>query len=449
MTQTLQRSIGTLGGASIMIGVMIGSGIFRTPASIAQELGSPAIILLFWLGGGVLCLFGALTYAELATMHPQSGGVYVFLYKGLGPCVAFVFGWSYVLITQPLALSAISVVFAEHFNRLLGSEIDTRILTCAVIVGLTAWNATGIERGTHLAVILTSAKVLALAAIVAAALVLMKGDASHFVGGAAPKPLLAALAPVFAAILWTYDGWSDAAAVAEEVSEPQKRLPRIFLLGTAGITALYVAVNAAYIGLVPLTEMRGTDTVAPLVMERLVGPAAATVVTIMILVSTLGATHSSIIIGSRVTFAQARDGLLFRFLAHVHAKYRTPTITLWAQAALACLATWTLGRFEDLISGFVFAIWIFYGLAAAAVIVLRIRQPMALRPYRCWGYPVVPVLFIMAAATMTVLAIHDSPRTMLPALAILLAGVPAYYLWRALAGPPANPPTEEQPHAPR
>jgi APA family basic amino acid/polyamine antiporter len=432
--EDLPRRIGVWGGSAIMVGLMIGSGIFRTPASIAQEMGNPLLILLLWLAGGMLSLFGALTYAELATLFPHAGGLYVFLQRGLGNRVAFTFGWTYMLLVQPLAIASIATVFAEHLNGLLGNRLDVRAITCAVAILLTAVNVTGIRRGAGIAVILTGLKVIALALIVGVALALTKGNVSHFTPTEAPKPLLVALTPVLAAILWTYDGWSDAAALAGEIKEPQKQLPRMFLLGTTLVIALYVAVNAVYIWIIPLSAMRETATVAPLVMEHLLGSAGRHTVTVMILISTLGAAHGSIIVGARVTYAQARDRLLFAGLGRIHPTYQTPYVALWVQAALSCVMVIWLERFERMIGGFVFTIWIFYGLAAVAVIVVRVRRPDLPRPYRCWGYPVVPLVFILSAAAVTVLAIIDSPKDTIPWLGILLAGVPAYWLWQVRPG---------------
>lgn len=429
----LSRRIGFWGASAIMVGCIVGSGIFRTPAAIAKELGGPSLILGLWAVGGLLSLLGALTYAELGTMFPRSGGIYVFLNRGLGGPVSFIFGWTYMLITKPLAAAGIAFVFAEHLNVLIGRQIDPRITTCVVLVALTALNTPPTSLGTGVAVLFTALKVLALAAIVGLGLVLARGSWANFAPGPAPRSVLAALAPAMAAILWTYDGWSDVASVAGEVKEPQRNLPRILLLGVFAVTALYLSVNAVYLAMIPLSEMRAVGTVAPLVMERLLGPAGSVVVTILILVSTLGASHTSILTGARVTWAQARDGLLFRFLGHVNAKFRTPDVSLWVQALLSCAATWFLGTFERLAGGFVFTMWIFYALAATAVIVLRVRRPDLDRSYRCWGYPVVPALFILAAVAMTAMSIHDSPRETLPWLGVLAAGVPVYYIWRKLA----------------
>ena len=450
MKQELPRSIGVWGGMAITVGVMVGTGIYRTPTTIANEMGSPAVILLMWLAGGILCLFGALTFSELATMFPKAGGVYVFLREGYGRMVAFVFGWTYFLLTQPMAIAGIAIVFAEYLSSLLLAHniIDEHfspqkigIITCGVIIVLTGINVTGMKRGATTAIILTGVKTLALVAIVALALIMNKGSSENFAAVTAPKPFLSALIPVLAAILWTYDGWSDAAAVAEEVKEPQKKLPRILLLGTGSIMLLYLAVNAVYFWLMPIEEMGQTKDLAPVVIEKLIGPAGGTVVSILAMITFLGSTHASIIVGSRVTFAQARDGLLFAFQARVHPKYKTPATALWIQALLACTAVIVLKRFETLMEGFVFSIWIFYGMSAATVFIFRIRRPNATRPYRCWGYPIIPAIFVFVAAFMTVLSMIPQPgkETLLGMdkysvywLLVLAVGVPAYYLWTGI-----------------
>lgn len=429
----LPRRIHALGASAIMVGIMVGSGIFRTPPEIAAQLGSPWIILLAWLVGGLVSLFGALTYAELACLFPRSGGIYVFLHEGLGPGVAFVFGWTYMLITKPSAAAAIAVVFAEHVNHLLGVHWDERVVVTVILVALTGVNTFRVEVGEGVAGLLTGVKVMALAGVVVLAMVLWRGSAQNLAPAPVARSFFSAIAPVFMAVMWTYDGWSDVAAIAGEVRNPQRSLPRILLLGTGLVTLLYVAVNLVYHWMIPLEEMRRVDTVAPLVAERLVGPAGGTVVTLLILLSTIGSTHGSIITGARVTFGQARDGLLFSFLGRIHPRHQTPDVALWVQCGLSCVAVWVLTGFENLTAGFVFTMWIFYALAAVAVIVLRMRRPQMVRPYRCWGYPVVPLVFILVALAMTILIIMENPRQTLPWLALLAAGAPTYYLWRRFA----------------
>ncbi|MCI0631243.1 MAG: amino acid permease [Phycisphaerales bacterium] len=435
MRPDLPRTIGFWAASAIMVGIVIGSGIFATPTDIARETGSPALILTLWIAGGILSLFGALTYAELAVMYPHSGGVYLFIREGLGRGVAFVFGWTYMLISKPLAAAGIAVIFAQHFNPLVGINADDslarNVTTCTVLVILTAINVRGLRLGGGVAGLLTSIKVFALLAIVVLALILMNGSTENFrtIPPPTDKSWWLALAPIMAGILWTYDGWSDAGSIAGEIRDPHRQLPRIYVVGTIMLIALYLAVNAVYIWMIPLPEMAATTTIAPLVADRLLGHAGQTAVSIIVVISTLGATHGAIITGARINFAQACDGLLFSHLSRIHSRYQTPAVALWVQCALSCIAVW-LYQFQQLAGGFVFTMWIFYGLAAATIFTLRRRHPDAPRAYRCWGYPIVPALFIVAAAAMTALAIAESPRTTLPWLAILLAGIPVYLLWR-------------------
>jgi amino acid transporter len=459
----LPRTIGFFGAVGIMLGVIIGSGIFRTPHDIAQQLGSPAVVLLMWVAGGVLSLLGALTYTELAVVFPRSGGLYNFLYQGFGPRVAFIFGWTYMLITKPFAASAIARIFAEylhlndrvgrmliehfHYAQTFKTQWPEPIAVCVLLVALTWVNARGMRLGAGAGVVLTTIKALSLAAICVLAAVLPGGSAENFRSGPAPgQPpitLLAAIAPVMSMILWTYDGWSDVGAVAGEVRNPQRTLPRVYLLGTLAAIGLYVAINAAYLYVMPLEEMRQTDAVASAVMQNLLGPLGATILTAMVLISTLGSTHASIITGARVTFAQAQDGLLYRFLSRVHPAHQTPAVALWTQCLLSCLAVLFLRNFSTLADGFIFTMWIFYGLAAAAVILLRVKRPTMDRPYRTPGYPVVPALFVFASAAMTALMIQHSVENpdeiaghkipmALVWLGVLAAGWPAYGLWRRL-----------------
>jgi len=433
----LPRRVGVWGAAAVMIGIIIGSGIFRTPAAAANHLGDPWVVLAFWLVGGVLALMGAMTYAELACMHPQSGGVYVFLREAYGRCVAFVFGWSYLLVIKPLAAAGIAVVFADHVKGLLNISFpaDVQVITCVMLLVLTWINVMGVNLSTGVAKVLTGLKFAALAAIVLVPLFMGGFHAEHFQPTTSPGTLLAAIVPVMSAVMWTYDGWSDVGAIAGEVREPQRSLPRVFILGTLGVTALYLAVNAALIGLVSLTDMRTMETVAPAAFQRLLGPSAGAAVAAIVVVSTMGSTHGSIMTGARVSFQQARDGLLFRFLGSIHAKYQTPAVALWVQLALSCVSVIFVRYFEKLAGGFVFTMWIFYGLAAAAVFVLRVRRPDAPRPFRCPGYPVLPALFILAAIAMTALSIRDEPVESLRWLGIMAAGVPAYFIWSSLARP--------------
>lgn len=437
----LKRTIGFWGAIAVMIGVIIGSGIFRTPPGIAAQISSPLAILALWVVGGLICLAGALTYGELASMHPESGGVYVFLREGFGKVTAFVFGWAYLLMIKPFAAGGIAFVFAEHIVKLAGITgtpdqlaLWVKSITTVMLLSLTAINIRGVGVSTAFAGVLTAVKFGALAAIVLLTFGLGKGTVSGLEANPADaQPLtLKAVVLVMSAILWTYDGWADVGSIAGEVQNPQRRLPRIYIIGTLSIIAIYVLVNAAYFMLVPLGEMRSTPTVAPLVMERLLGPIGAITVTVIIALSTLGSSHASVMTGARVSYAQARDGLLFRFIGHVHPRYHTPDTSLIIQVVLGVIAVWLLADFQQLAEGFVFTMWIFYGLAGASIFVLRKTQPNAPRAFRCPGYPIVPAVFVLVSLAMTVLSVMESPKMNLIWIAVLLAGVPVYYAWNAV-----------------
>lgn len=431
----LPRKVGFWGAIAVMVGVVIGSGIFRTPTTIAQNLGDPWLILALWFVAGLIALCGALTFAELAAMMPRSGGVYVFLREGFGRCPAFVFGWTYMLITKPSAAGGIAIVFAEHFNTLTGLKWNAPILTCAALFILTLINVLGVRGSARFAIVVTTLKYLAIAAVIVLGLtaavrqVLAGESAGHFQSVPSPKTLFQAIVPVMAAIMWTYDGWADVGAIAGEVKNPERTLPRVYIIGTFAVIALYVLANAVYLWHIPLPQMAETDTVAPLLLNMLVGPIGAAAVTVIIIVSTLGSSHASVMTGARVTFAQARDGLLFRFLGKIHPRYETPAVALWVQLALSCTAVLLLQNFSSLADSFVFTMWIFYGMGALSLFILRKRHHSHPRPFRVPGYPVVPAIFVLASAAMTVLSIQNDPSTTLTWLAVLAAGVPVYFIW--------------------
>ncbi len=461
----LPRTIGLWGALGLMLGVTIGSGIFETPASVAAQTTATWQVMALWIAGGVLSLLGALTFAELATILPKSGGLFNFLADGLGRAgrpTAFVFGWMYMLIIKPSAAAGIATITAKNLRVLLGVPPDRWSIpwvTCAILLVLTLLSLPGLRLGARLSVVLTSAKVLALAMIVASAASLALGGltqsdapggvidlgigaagARSATGESAMGPLgwlafMGAMVGAMSGVLWSYDGWNDVGSVAGEVERPQRTLPRALILGTLLITLIYLAVNAAYLSVVSAEEMRalantpGAPSVASVLMTRALGPSGAMVVVGMIVLSTLGSSFASVTTGARVTFAQAREGLLFAPLASIHPKFKTPHVSLWVQLAFSCACMAFYGTFEKLAGAFTFGMWIFYGLAACAIIVLRRTQPNIERPFRCPGYPLVPLLFVGSALFMTVLLIYEKPQDSLISLGVMALGVPVYYVW--------------------
>jgi len=416
-------------------------------------------------------------------MFPRSGGLYNFLYHGFGPRMSFIFGWTYMLITKPLAAAGIAVVFTEYLGALFGSGYEPWLssvvpfssvlkdmlgdswhnimMVCLVLAILTWINWLGMRLGSGFNLVLTIIKVTCLGGIVGCAALYWLGligqgeqQAIVEVAQSTTTPIstglvvgvsMLALAPLLSAVLWTYDGWSDIGAIAGEVKEPQKNLPKIYLVGTLALIVIYLAVNVAYLSVLSLNEMRASSAVASDAMVRMVGPLGAGVVTIFVLLSTLGSTHASIMTGARVTFAQAQDGLLFSYLAKIHPTRQTPSTALWTQMTLSCACAVFFKEFNNLAGGFVFTMWIFYGLGGIAMMRLRQKMPDAARAYRCWGYPVIPLLFIASAAAMTCLQIYEAftaptpPNGIAPwihiciFLGILAFGYPAYDLWRTIS----------------
>lgn len=443
----LARTVGVPGALAIMMGVMVGSGIFASPPGIAAATQNSWLILGAWLVGGVVALLGALTFAELASMLPQSGGIYVFLREAYGRGLAFVFGWSYMLVVKPLAAAGIAVVFTVHVRKILGVQTpeqelfphDSKVITIAMLALLTLVNVRGVELSTRVAAVLTGLKLLALGLIAMLPLLVLGGGAGNWSGGgdapaASGASLFAVLAPIMASVMWTYDGWSDVGAIAGEVKDPGRNLLRIYVLGTLIVTVLYLAVNASYLFLIPLGEMAKMETVAPAVLASVFGSGAGLAAAAIVVGSTFGSTHASIMTGARVSFQQSRDGLLFSFLGRVHPRFGTPSTALWTQLMLSILAVIFVGSFEALSAGYVFSMWIFYGLAGAALFVLRVRRPEMVRPFRCWGYPFVPLVFVGSAIFMTVLAVRDQPVASGQYLGLMVLGVPAYLVWQRLGG---------------
>lgn len=439
-SKPLPRVIGFWGATGVMLGIIIGSGIFRTPPDVAKVSSGLWPMLAFWAVGGLISLCGAFTFAELAAAMPQAGGVYVFLREGYGRagrCLAFVFGWTYMLISKPFAAAAIASIFGENLCPLLGfasTPMNAKLLTSASLILLTIVNVLGVRQGSILAGTLTILKVGALLAITAGAF-LVSPAASDSPPAAPDLPLWKACVIAMTAVLWTYDGWSDVGSLAGEIRNPKKLLPITYLFGTFIITAIYVAINAGYVRALGLDGVRGSNQLAFDIAPKLLTAGAATIVPAIVVISTFGSTHGSIMTGARISYAQARDGLLFRFLGRVHPRFQTPDTSLWIQLALSLTALWGLESFSEMAGGFVFTMWIFYGLAGAAIFTLRIKRPDLERPFHCPLYPIVPGLFVLSSVGMTVLSVMESPKTNLAWVGVLVAGVPVYFAWNRLGGP--------------
>ncbi len=437
--ERLPRKLGFWSAAAVLVGSTIGSGIFRTPAVVAERLDVPWLFLLAWALGGVVAVAGALSVAELAAMMPRSGGLYVYLRRAYGRLVAFLFGWTQLLVLRPAAYGAISVVCAEYLWRVLGvdgavavagSASRAQLLAGALVVVVGYVNYRGIQHGAWIQNVSTLLKVGALLALVCLGLSTLgtPGLASPPGAPQAPLSLLSAFGLAMVPILWSYDGWSDVGYVSGEVKDPQRVLPRALWLGAAAVALLYVSVTVSYLVVVPLAAMPGSALIAADVAQAVIGPVGVVLVSGAVAASTFGTLNGSMMTGPRVFYAMAEDGLFFRGLARVHPRHGTPGGAIGLSVLLGVIFV-SVRSFGELADQFVIGMWPFYALGVAAVLVLRRREPHAERPYRAWGYPFVPALFVLAALLLLANYVAREPWVVLGNAAVLATGVPVYYAW--------------------
>lgn len=433
--ERLARRLGLLSSIGLVIGVTIGSGIFRTPAQIAARVPHPVWMLTVWVLGGAISLCGALSVAELGASLPQTGGLYVYLREGWGRLAAFLFGWSELVLIRASALGAIATVFGEYFLRSIGldppaHETAADSIAILAMIVTTAVNIAGVQWGAALTGLSTLAKSLALLAMVLASFLLgglNGGSLSHFVVSAGPvHPRLFGLALI--SVLWAYDGFADLSFAGGEVKDPQRNLPRALVFGTISIIVIYILTNAAYLYVTSVARIPGSRLIAADTMLVLVGPLGVPLVSIVVMISTLGALNGAVLMAPRILFAMAGDGLLFRAVSRVHPRYRTPYIAILLASALG-VAFVLVGTFEELADTFVLALWPFYALSVAAVYRLRRTRPGLPRPYRVIGYPILPLIFILGVTYLVVNALVTDTFWTTVVLTVVLAGVPVYYLF--------------------
>lgn len=433
--ERLPRSLGVLSTAAVLVGITIGSGIFRVPSIVAAETGSLGGIALVWLAGAGFTLAGALTLVALATALPHAGGAYVYLREGYGPLAAFLFGWIKLLVTGPSALAAIALIFAEYARAFAPlSDRQVQLVAIALLVVLTAANIRSVNWSAALQNASTGAKVVVLAGLAVFLFALGDGAAGAF---AQPVAWRSAPAGAFWAslvvVLWTYTGWVDLTYVAGEVRDPVRTFPRAVLYGMAVIVPIYLLTNAAFLHVLSLEDMAGSTLVAATAAERALGGPGAALVAALVMVSTFGALNGSILTSPRVFFQMADDGLFFRSVAAVHTRYRTPHIALilYMFLGIAGVATRT---FEQLAEIFVLGIWPFYALAVGSVFLVPRRRPDLASRCRAWGYPWLPIAFLVLSVAMLANGVVRRPLESAISFGIILLGIPAYFGWRAVRG---------------
>jgi amino acid transporter len=437
---SLPRRLGLWSAVAVLVGSTIGSGIFRSPAGIADKLPGPFPFLVIWVTGGVFALCGALTLAEVSGAFPQTGGVYVYIREAWGRLTGFLFGWTELVLIRAAALGAISTTFAEYLLRVTGRDPSipphdsaVHYVAAAAILLTASFNYVGLKWGSLVQNITTLAKTGALLLIIVLAFALgLPETGGHYTPSApAGSFSLMPFGLALVSVLWVYDGWADVSFVGGEVKDPERNLPRVLIYGTMIIIGLYLLANLAYLAVLPIEEIRRSKLVAADVAERVMGSAGVVFVSVAVMVSTFGTLNGSVMTGARVLFATAADGLLFKPIARVHPTYKTPSVAIVLEALLGVVFV-LVGTFEQLADAFVTAIVPFYALAVGSVFVFRRRTDYA-PPFRVPGYPVVPAIFIVATVLLLGNAILD-PISRYPTLAVLgiiLLGIPAFYLFRS------------------
>jgi len=428
----LLRALGLWETTAIVMGIMIGSAIFIVPAEVTREVGSERAALGVWIISGILSLFGALSFAELAGMFPQAGGQYVYLREAYGHLVSFLCGWTFFLAVQSGGISTVAVGFAQYLADFfpIGPGQQKLAASLAIVV-LTAINYRGVREAGWVQSVLTGAKVGAMVALVALGFALVHGPVGTSVKLPTPAGwgFLSSFGVAMVAALWAYDGWNNGTFAAEEVKHPERDIPLGLILGTGAVVVIYILVNLVYYHVLPLVTVAQSPRVAAQAGTRLFGRSGAHWVSLAIIVAMLGCVNGMILAGARVYYAMARDGLFFRWCGNVHPKFRTPHLSLLFQAGWAILLV-LLGTYEQLFTFVIFAGWIFYALAALGVIVLRRTRPNLPRPYRVSAYPFVPVVFVLAAALFILNTILARPLESGVGTGIVALGIPAYLLWK-------------------
>jgi basic amino acid/polyamine antiporter, APA family len=445
----LKRDLGTWAAASIVVGTVIGSGIFLVPQAMVQRVGTPTMVFFVWGFGGLLSLAGALSYSELAAAMPEAGGEYVYLREAYGPMWGFLYSWTQMWVAKSGSIATLATGFFYYLTTFFpaldrvfyrvplplgqhGGPLELRygqLFAMALILALAWLNYFGVKIGGEVQVAVTGVKVALIAFVIIAGLAFGQAHPTAAVAGPVAPLTFAGFFAALVAALWAYDGWNNVSMVASEVRQPQRNLPRALIWGTITVIGIYLLANSAYFHVLTAPEIGATPRVAAEMMRRVLGNGGAGAVSIAAMISIFAALNGSILSGSRVPYAAARDGYFFRAIERVHPRYHTPSISILALSAWAALLVLS-GRYDQLFTYVIFASWILYGMTTAAVIVLRRKRPDLPRPYHTIGYPWVPAVFVIVAAVLVLSTLIDSPRESLMGIALIILGLPFYFYWK-------------------
>ena len=427
----LPRKLGLVTGMSVVVGVIIGSGIFRVPSPIAAAAGSLTGIALVWVLGGIIALFGALSIAELAAMYPAAGGPYVYLREAYGRPLAFLFGWMW-LLTEPISWAALSLTFAEYLGYFLPMHAITQHVIAAVLIILVAAaNYRSVKLAAAIQNLSAAAKILAIVGLSVAIFVFAPGgQANPFHAEPMGPANWPGIGIGLVAALWAYDGCENLTTLSGEVKNPQRNLPIALIGGILIVAAAYLLINAAYLRALPLPQLATSKSVAADAAGAVFGRAGASLAGALVMLSVFGTLNGSILSSPRVFFAMADDGLFFRVVGRVHPRFETPYVAITFIAVLAVIYV-LLRDFMQLAEGYVLGVWPFLALSVVGLFMLRRRCPDFPRVYRTLGYPLVPALFVLATLAVVANALYAQFWSTTGSILITLAGVPLYFLWMA------------------
>lgn len=430
------RKLNLFDATMIVISGIIGSGIFINPYVVARTVHTPFMILAVWIAGGLIALAGAFVFAELSTVMPKVGGQYAFFREAFHPLAAFLHGWSLLLIIQSGATAAVAVAFAQYVARLVHlGEAMVVPLAVAILLGLAAFHALGIKPGAVLINVITFGKTVAIACLVAGAFILTKGSGIHFdplvPPGISRFGLVSAFFAGLVPAMFSYGGWQNLNFVSEEVRDPLRNLPRAILIGVVSVIAVYVGANVAYVHALSAPALEATRTPAADVAARLIGERGAQAISLLIVISTFGFMNLAMLSAPRVYYAMAADGLFFKSVARISRRYRVPAVAILLQGALASVFALT-NTYDKLLGYAVFADWVFFALAGAALIVFRRTMPQAPRPNPVPLYPLIPLLFIVVGIGIVANTFITDRWNAVIGTAIMALGVPVFFLWKRI-----------------
>jgi len=429
----LKRVLSLLDATMINAGGIIGSGIFMVPAAVAMFTGSASLFFMVWIAGGIVSLFGALSVAELGAAMPRAGGQYVYLSEAYGPVWGYLYGWSAVAVINTASIAAVGVAFSEYLRFFFPiTDVSIKGIAVATIVLLTIINILDVKSGARFQNVFTISKLGAIFGIIILGLVMEGGsnqNLSPFFSDQSFTELVGPLGLAMVSVLWTFDGWIFITYVAGEVKNPGRNIPLSLIFCMLIVVTIYLLLNYVLIYTLGFTGMNGSDLVVSDAASVFLGNKGAAIVTLIILISLIGANNGFVLTSARINYAMAKDKLFFYQASQIHPRFKSPSNALIIQCVWASLLTFT-GTFNQLITYIIFASWIFYGMSAGAVIILRNKKPDMERPYKTPAYPWIPIIFILFAIFLTINTIIEAPRDAAIGAGIILAGLPMYYYWK-------------------